>query len=127
MLKAVTLCPCCLLLNCVQVEARRIMFMLYVVELCYCYMLACSAFVLQFVELRHCYRSVSCLFILQVVELRYCYRVLGLRSHFICRVLHSRPLNMSAVQVFFGDKMVAVSHLINCEQLPRPSQVSMLS
>ena len=82
---------------------------------------------LQVVELRYCYRVVCCMFMLKVVELRYCYRVLGLRSHFICRVLHSRPLNMSAVHVFFGNKMVAVSHLIDCEQLPRPTQVSMLS
>ena len=39
---------------------------------------------------------------------------------FTCRVIHSLPLMMSAVQVFHLDKMVAVSHLIGTEQLPTP-------
>ena len=34
---------------------------------------------------------------------------------------------MSAVQVFFADKMVAVSHLIGSDQLPEPDQVSKLN
>ena len=47
MLNAFKLRPCRLLLNCV--EGRRIMFMLYVVELRYCYIVACSVFMLQVV------------------------------------------------------------------------------
>jgi len=95
--------------------------------MCYCYRFVYCLFILQVVELWYCYRSVSCLFMLQVVDLRYCYRLVSSSSHFICRVLHSLPLNMAAVEVFFGNKMVAVSHLIDSEQLPRPIQVSMLS
>ena len=30
---------------------------------------------------------------------------------------------MSAVQVFFADKMAAVAHLIGTDQLPTPAQV----
>lgn len=34
---------------------------------------------------------------------------------------------MSAVQVYFGDKMAAVAHLIGTDQLPTPSQVQIPS
>ena len=42
---------------------------------------------------------------------------------FTCRIIHSVPLMMSAVQVFFADKMAAVAHLIGTDQLPTPAQV----
>lgn len=45
------------------------------------------------------------------------------RQQFTCRIIHSLPLEMSAVQIFYHDKMVAVSHLIGNEQLPSKTQV----
>ncbi|KAK2148680.1 hypothetical protein LSH36_487g02015 [Paralvinella palmiformis] len=42
---------------------------------------------------------------------------------FTCRVVHSIPLMMSAVQVYFADKLSAVSHLIGTDQLPTLPQV----
>jgi len=42
---------------------------------------------------------------------------------FTCRVIHSIPLLMSAVQVFHTDQMVAVSHLIGTDQLPTSKMV----
>ena len=41
-----------------------------------------------------------------------------------CRVIHSLTLVMSAVQIFLGDKLVGVAHLIGAEQLPNITQVS---
>ena len=46
---------------------------------------------------------------------------------FTCRVIHSVPLMMSAVQVYYRDRMAAVSHLIGTDQLPIPSQVGVES
>ena len=46
---------------------------------------------------------------------------------FTCRVIHSVPLMMSAVQVYYMDEMVAVSHLIGTEQLPTDDMVSVTS
>jgi len=43
---------------------------------------------------------------------------------FTCRVVHSIPLLMSAVQVFYTDQLVAVSHLIGTDQLPTSKMVS---
>lgn len=43
---------------------------------------------------------------------------------FTVRVIHSIPLMMSAVQVYFADKMAAVSHLIGTDHLPAHTQVS---
>jgi len=43
---------------------------------------------------------------------------------FTCRVVHSIPLLMSAVQVFHADQMVAMSHLIGTDQLPTSKMVS---
>ena len=45
---------------------------------------------------------------------------------FTCRVVHSRPLAMSAVQMFDADRMIVVSHLIGNDQLPSPRQVPRL-
>jgi hypothetical protein len=45
------------------------------------------------------------------------------RQQFTCRIIHSLPLEMSAVQIFYHDKMVTVSHLIGNEQLPSKTQV----
>lgn len=42
---------------------------------------------------------------------------------FTCRVIHSIPMLMSAIQVFYHDKMVTVAHLIGPEQLPCSSEV----
>jgi len=42
---------------------------------------------------------------------------------FTCRVVHSIPLLMSAVQVFYTEQMVAVSHLIGTDQLPTSKMV----
>lgn len=42
---------------------------------------------------------------------------------FTCRIIHSLPLLMSAVQVFYQDKMVAVAHLVGMDQLPTIDQV----
>ncbi|XP_041349650.1 uncharacterized protein LOC121368951 [Gigantopelta aegis] len=42
---------------------------------------------------------------------------------FTCRIIHSLPLLMSAVQVFYHDKMAVLAHLIGPEQLPLPTQV----
>ena len=42
---------------------------------------------------------------------------------FTCRVVHSIPLMQSAAQVFCGDQMAAVSHLIGQDQLPLSSHV----
>ena len=39
------------------------------------------------------------------------------------RVIHSVPLKMSVIQVFYKDKMAVVSQLIGPEQLPAPEQV----
>lgn len=46
------------------------------------------------------------------------------RQQMTCRIIHSLPLAMSVVQIFYYDKMVAVSHLIGCEQLPIRTQVA---
>lgn len=43
---------------------------------------------------------------------------------FTCRVIHSLPLLMSAVQVFFHSRMTAVAHLVGSDQIPLPSQLS---
>ena len=37
---------------------------------------------------------------------------------YTCRMIHSIPMNMSAVHVFKGDQLVVVSHLIGNDQLP---------
>ncbi|XP_067930110.1 uncharacterized protein [Watersipora subatra] len=37
---------------------------------------------------------------------------------FTARVIHSQPLLMSCVQIYFRDRMVAISHLVGTEQLP---------
>jgi len=50
-------------------------------------------------------------------------RLRGGELVYTCRVVHSIPLTMSAVQIFVADNMVAVSHLIGNDQLPAPSQV----
>ena len=42
---------------------------------------------------------------------------------FTCRFIHSLPLLMSAVQVFYHDRMAAVAHLVGSDQLPLPEQV----
>ena len=42
---------------------------------------------------------------------------------FTCRFIHSLPLLMSAVQVFYHDRMAAVAHLIGSDQIPLPEQV----
>lgn len=42
---------------------------------------------------------------------------------FTCRVIHSLPLLMSAIQVFYHDKMAAVAHVISTDQLPLSSEV----
>ena len=42
---------------------------------------------------------------------------------FTCRVVHSVPLLTSAAQVYCGDQMAAVAHLIGQDQLPKASQV----
>eukprot|EP00918_Siedleckia_nematoides_P100140 GHVU01218982.1.p1 GENE.GHVU01218982.1~~GHVU01218982.1.p1 ORF type:complete len:751 (-),score=52.34 GHVU01218982.1:111-2363(-) len=44
--------------------------------------------------------------------------------HFTAQVIHSRDQQMSAVQIYFQDKMVALGHLIGADQLPSPSQVN---
>ena len=36
-----------------------------------------------------------------------------------CKVIHSLPLRMSAIHVIQDSKLVAVSHLIGLDQLPR--------
>lgn len=46
--------------------------------------------------------------------------------HFTARTIHSAPLMMSVVQVFFHDKMAALGHLIASDQLPLPTQVCIL-
>ena len=38
-------------------------------------------------------------------------------------MIHSIPLLMSVVQVFYHDKMAAVAHLIGSDQIPKPEQV----
>ncbi len=38
---------------------------------------------------------------------------------FCCRVLHSLPLRMSAIHVMQGNQLVAISHLIGLDQLPK--------
>ncbi|XP_052779826.1 uncharacterized protein LOC128217046 [Mya arenaria] len=43
---------------------------------------------------------------------------------FSCRLLHSVPLLMSAVQVFFQGRITAVGHLVGSDQVPLPSQLS---
>lgn len=42
---------------------------------------------------------------------------------FTVRMIHSEPLLMSAVHVFFGEKMSAVAHLVVGDQLPLPEMV----
>lgn len=42
---------------------------------------------------------------------------------FTVRVIHSLPLRQSVVQLYHGDRMMAISHLIGSEQLPGPNQV----
>jgi len=42
---------------------------------------------------------------------------------FTCRVIHSLPLNMSVVQVYYADKLVSVAHLVGGGTLTRPDQV----
>ncbi|XP_050413585.1 uncharacterized protein LOC126828047 [Patella vulgata] len=42
---------------------------------------------------------------------------------YTCRIIHSLPLLMSAVHVFYRDKMSAVAHLIASDQLPLPQMV----
>ena len=42
---------------------------------------------------------------------------------FTCRLIHSLPLVMSAIQVFYHDRMAAVAHLIGSDQIPLPEQV----
>ncbi|XP_046563454.1 glycine-rich domain-containing protein 1-like [Haliotis rubra] len=46
------------------------------------------------------------------------------KVEFTCRIIHSLPLLMSAVQIFYHDKMAAVAHLVGPDQIPRPEQVS---
>lgn len=43
-----------------------------------------------------------------------------------CRVIHSLPLLMSAIQVFYHDKMAAVGHVISTDQLPLSSEVCII-
>ncbi|ESO91289.1 hypothetical protein LOTGIDRAFT_153720 [Lottia gigantea] len=42
---------------------------------------------------------------------------------YTCRIIHSLPLLMSAIHVFYRDKMAAVAHLIASDQLPLPQMV----
>ncbi|GFR81235.1 glycine-rich domain-containing protein 2 [Elysia marginata] len=42
---------------------------------------------------------------------------------FTVRTIHSEPLLMSAVHVFYGDKLSTVAHLVVGDQLPLPSSV----
>ena len=42
----------------------------------------------------------------------------GTNAVFTARVIHSQPLLMSCVQIFYRDKMVAVSHLIGTDTVP---------
>ncbi|XP_060563349.1 uncharacterized protein LOC132722802 [Ruditapes philippinarum] len=51
-----------------------------------------------------------------------------LRNHlgndvFHVRSIHSRPLMMSVIQVFYQNKMSAIAHIIGSDHLPLPSQV----
>ena len=46
---------------------------------------------------------------------------------FTVRIIHSLPLMMSTVHVFFKDKMAAVGHLVGADQLPLPQLVSQTS
>ncbi|KAJ8316853.1 hypothetical protein KUTeg_004757 [Tegillarca granosa] len=60
---------------------------------------------------------------------RHSYDFLSLFNHngqltFTCRILHSIPLMMSAIHVFYHDKMAVVGHIIGSDQLPLPSQVN---
>ena len=43
------------------------------------------------------------------------------------RIIHSLTLNMSVVQVYYQDKLAAISHLIGQDQLPGPKQVHLLA
>ena len=45
------------------------------------------------------------------------------RDVFTCRVIHSFPLRMSVIQILYRDEVVALSHLIGSESLPKPGQV----
>ena len=47
----------------------------------------------------------------------------GGQLEYTCRVVHSIPLKMSAVQTFLADKVVVVSHLVGNDQIPSPTQV----
>ena len=42
------------------------------------------------------------------------------------RVIHSLPLKMSAIQIFQDSKMVAISHLIGLDQLPKKPEVGVI-
>ena len=63
---------------------------------------------------------VSFLFRLSLVEQR---------AVFTVRVIHSLPLLMSAVQIYYRDKMIAVSHLVGTDTIPvfDPKWVSLYS
>ncbi|KAK6993978.1 glycine-rich domain-containing protein 2 [Biomphalaria glabrata] len=45
------------------------------------------------------------------------------RVVFTVRMIHSEPLLMSAIHVFYGDKLTVVAHLVVGDQLPLPSSV----
>ena len=45
---------------------------------------------------------------------------------FTCRTIHSVPLMMSVIQVYFKDKMTAIGHLVASDQLPLPTQVHVM-
>ncbi|XP_059177584.1 uncharacterized protein LOC131956954 [Physella acuta] len=46
------------------------------------------------------------------------------RVVFTVRMIHSEPLLMSAIHVFYGDKLTVVAHLVVGDQLPLPSSVT---
>ncbi|KAJ8299322.1 hypothetical protein KUTeg_023382 [Tegillarca granosa] len=43
---------------------------------------------------------------------------------FTCRVIHSLPLLMSVVQIYYHDQLSVVCHLIGSDQLPKPNQAN---
>lgn len=53
----------------------------------------------------------------------YVFRIVNAKFDFTCRIIHSKPLNMSAVHVLRDDQLVVVSHLIGNDQLPSKFQV----
>ena len=61
----------------------------------------------------------------KTTDLASCFRILDQNGvvQFTCRVIHSVPLAMSVVQVFYKDQMAVVSHLTNSNQLPTPTKV----